>query len=304
MEVVEEQSLVQQLKKALECPCCMEVPLPDTVVVGMCSNGHLTCGMCAVQVLQRGNQCPVCRQPTLKIVRGHHLAVSVIHIMTSFMMYNCKHNSCTEIKSGAEITVHELRCIHKPIECPRNGCQYKAPIYKVMDNDHHACLAIAERRDPDDESWYFSLAANHIYSFDTNEIRISHRFKPVLLKGTFGDMESHAYINIVARNGGVVIYSGWLNKREHVDENISNNLKIEIFAYVTTASGEVGQYASRNPKFEGESVQHDDEGVFIPRHILYNWSEWSCQYRCHECASSGVTRRPHIHFQITFIDGE
>lgn len=291
--------VVQQLKKSLECPCCLEEPRPNTTAVGLCSNGHMTCEPCAARLLQQANaRCPVCRQPTFKIVRGHRLAMSVIQIMTAFLTYKCKHTDCPEQKTGDIIAQHEITCVHKPIQCPKKSCEYQGPVYTFMTGMHSGCVSVIDMND--DDSWYFTINANHIYSFDTNEARLSDRFKPLVLKGTTSTgLDSHAVINIVARNGGIVLYAGWLNKRNHVEDKYGQKLRVEIFAYINTESGEIGQYAAKSPRFEGESVVHDEDGVYIPRRMIYNWSQWSSQYQCHECTAARH-KKPHIHVQVTF----
>lgn len=111
--------LLEQLKHSLECPCCLETPKPDTTTVGMCSSGHTTCHSCGIKVLEKSTACPVCRQTTFQIVRGHKLAVSVIAIMTSFMIYSCKHANCQAQVTGDQLTRHEETCSKKPLLCPK-----------------------------------------------------------------------------------------------------------------------------------------------------------------------------------------
>lgn len=116
--------IVQQLKNAVRCPCCLKKPEPNTSCVGMCENGHMTCEVCANQLIRnRSSLCPVCRQPNFKIIRGHFLAVSVIEILTAFLIYSCKHPNCKQTKQGNEIAQHEAQCSLKPIQCPVSTCR-------------------------------------------------------------------------------------------------------------------------------------------------------------------------------------
>lgn len=290
--------VVQQLKKALECPCCMEEPQPNTTSVGLCSHGHMTCEPCATLVLQQTNTCPVCRQPTFRIVRGHKLAVSVIQIMAAFLIYRCRHANCPEQRSGDEITQHEMVCLHKPVKCPRQTCPYSAPLYAFMDGSHNTCVSVCGNLTEDKKAWCFTINAAHVYCFDTNVAKVSPNFSPVILQGTTENgYVSNAYINIKERNGGVVIFAGWLNNKSHVEEKYKS-VKIEVFVYINTRYGSIGLFSSKAPIFEGEPVPQDEDGVFIPRAMLYNWADWAGQYCCHECPTQ--KRKPHIHVEVNF----
>lgn len=291
------ETVVEQLKKCLECPCCLEPPKPDTVIVGLCSNGHITCETCGSNVLRTTTACPVCRQPSFKLVRGHRLALNVIQIMTSMMIYVCKHENCVEQKNGKEIGQHEATCVFKPVLCPKIGCLFKAPINTYLDGVHDSCVTLC---DIENDMWDFSVDASMFFSFDNNTISINSQLKPVVLKGmTSAGIESHAYINFKEQNNYFIVSSGWLNTNTHLSQEVKD-LKIEIFVYINTASGEVGQYSSKAPRFQGQDFYHDEDSVCIPRHMVYNWSKWSVQFECPECPSSQRTI-PHFHFHIVFL---
>lgn len=290
-------SVVEQLKKSLECPCCLEPPKPNTKVVGMCANGHMTCEACGINVLRTTTACPVCRQPNFKIVRGHRLAVDVIQIMTSMIVYVCKHDNCLVEKNGLEIALHEATCAQKPVLCPKVGCLFWSPVDVYLGGQHDSCVTICEI---EHDMWDFTVDANLIFNFDTNNVSLSSLLQPVVLKGmTESGIDSHAFINFREQNNYLLVSSGWLNTKEHMSQAIKD-LKIEIFVYINTASGEVGQYAAKPPKFQGQELYQDDDGVCIPRHMLYNWAKWSTQYECPECPTE-QRRIPHFHFHIVFL---
>ena len=288
-------SVVQDLKKALECPCCYDEPRPNTTTVGMCNNGHMTCESCGRRILQTGPSCPVCRHTSFRIVAGHMLTVTVIQILTNLLVYNCRHNNCGAEVLGKDLVKHETSCPHKPVHCPKITCLYKGPIYRFMENMHTSCISICDMTENND-LWDFTINIQNVFSFDHNLARISSRFKTVILKGTTSDgFESNAYINIKARPDAIMIYAGWLNMRGHVEEKYQN-AKIDIYAYANTLTGRVGQFVTRFPKFDGELVEQDDDGVFLARHTLYKWAEWSCQFECHECPRR--KRKAHMHIQV------
>jgi hypothetical protein len=291
--------LVNNLKKALECPCCLEPPKPNPVAVGMCVNGHMTCEPCTVNVLQVSNYCPVCRQRDFKVVRGHSLAVSVIQILTACLIYSCKHPNCTEQKNGNEIAQHEATCSLKPIKCPKTGCNHASPIDFFMGSLHFSCVEICElTTNAANTAWNFVVAANNIYSFDHNEVRVSDKFKPVILRGTTpNNYVSHAYINLTIRNGLLIFYSGWLNDRDCLDDKYKQ-LKVQLFVYANTPYGKTGLFARVPLMYQGQELAQEEDGVCVPRHLVYNWLKWSSQVKCPTCTTNN--KKAHLHVEVSF----
>lgn len=290
-------AILQQLETALECPCCLERPRPDTTVVGLCLSGHMTCEQCAEQVVQRAPNCPVCRQANFSTVRGHKLAVSIIQIMTAFSLYSCKHLSCDEQVSGAGLARHEEICREKPVACPKHAsCGYKAPIYKFFDGSHFNCVFLCHFNE-NSQTWSASVPIADIYSFDTSDITISNNFRPIILEGSFdgGNFVSHAFVNITKVLGMAVFYIGWLNIKSHAEE-IYRNAKFSLSVYINTKYGPVGQFTIKAPLFEGEKIETFDEGVFVSKYTLFNWADWTKSFKCHECFL--VKGFPHIHIEV------
>ena len=292
--------VVWQLKKALECPCCLSEPKPNTTAIAICPNGHMTCEPCGDKILQTSKSCPVCRHISFKIVRGHKLAMTVIQIMTSGQLYQCKYDGCPVQVSGDLIDQHENTCSYIPIPCPKLNCTYLAPVQHYMDDQHSNCLQICNSND--NESWFFTVKIDQLYCFDRNEVKVASYLKTHLLKGTaINGYESHAYINIIPRNGGIVIYVGWLGEKQSVTQKYRET-KFQLFVNVNTLSGEVGQYVTKLPKFQGEAVEHNEDGVYLARKVLYRWAEWSHFNMCHQCDTD--KNIPHIHIQVSIDDND
>lgn len=289
--------LLRQLEKSLECPCCLEAPKPGTTTVGMCFSGHITCHPCAIQVLNRNAACPSCRHPSFQIVRGHKLAVSVITIMTNFLVYVCKHPNCQQQVLGSNLLKHQDTCSQKPLLCPKPACAYWGPLHQFMNGHHSRCVTICSLAEVT-QWWHFVIDLNHIYSVDDNEVKISSRFKPILLKGvTSNGFTSHAYISVEKLNGLAVIYCGWLNEKKHADEKYQN-LSVNITSFINTPHGKVGQLSCRKPIFQFENVENAEDGVYINSETLLRWMNWSVDYKCQECGQSKGT--PHLHVQVSF----
>lgn len=283
--------VIEQLSSLLECPCCYEKAKPDTTAVGICSNGHMTCESCGLQILKNrtiGN-CPVCRQQTFAIIRGHNLAVSAIQILTSHQMFMCKHTNCNQQVYGNELYLHQQRCAFKPVQCPKTDCIERAPLQAYFE-DHHPCVRVCNF-DEQAQCWHVLMNLNYLYSFDTNNVQVSNRFKPITLKGVTSEgFNSSAYLNVVARLGMVTFYCGWLDQRDDVEEKYKH-IKLKTHVYINTKDGRVGLYVIRNPKFEEEVVPHPDYCLSFNRETLFQWAQWA---NCGRCALSG----PHVHVTV------
>lgn len=289
-------TLVDDLKKLLECPCCLELPFPEDLSIGLCNNGHYVCLTCSSRILLRTDRCPLCRQPGFQIIRGFSFVVKTIQLLTNQLVYVCRHGNCNEQRSGNELLQHEKICRLKPVECPRLDCFYKGPIDQFLDDHHFPCVQVVKRQLPS-PGWSFVIDLDMAYCFDTNTARVHEHFNPIILQGRCcrGEIESHAYVNMFYAQGTVIIFAGWLNKFEETSEAIQN-IKIEMSVYVNSVSGKIGQFVAKRPKYQGDAVTHSTDGVSFARHTLYNWSEWSNATDCPECPNS--VRKPHVHVKV------
>jgi hypothetical protein len=161
-----------------------------------------------------------------------------------------------------------------------------------MDGLHDSCISVYDALL--DGVWAFGVEFSKVYCFDENLINITTQFKTILLRGTtLNGYVSRAFINVTFQNNGIVIYAGWMDNKDEVEAKYTR-LKIDLFAYINTASGEIGHYSSRFPIF-GNKVD-DIDGVYVPKHMIYNWAKWSSQHRCHECDIIP----PHFHVRAQF----
>lgn len=291
----------RELKELLKCPVCFGFPKKETNTVGICVNGHLTCDVCANAILKRRNaHCPECRNSNFQLVRGHKLTVSIINLIAQHELYACQYPNCQENVPGDEIDRHKKLCRHKPLECPKKSCIYKGPL-SVFVSGQHYCLDICEMNEST-KSWNFTLEIKDIYSMDAHQIKILPYFKPKLLVG-FGnrgtDFINKTFISVAQSSDTVAIYPGWMDKKVDVCDESIKMLKIDIFGYINTQSGVIGQSTTTNLKFIGENVTLNDGVFYLAKHTLWSWTEWSNQYQCHEC-SNRTKKRPHIHLKVSF----
>lgn len=292
------EGVLQQLKTALECPCCLNTPKPDTTSIGMCTSGHMTCQPCGDQVLQRSQSCPVCRTSNFQVVRGHKLAISMIQILTSFLIYTCRHDNCNQRLNGENIVRHEQQCLEKPVCCPKQTeCAYKGPVYQFLNGLHARCVNVCPIREQS-QLWNFVIDMTTFYSFDTCEVTISDRFKPIILRGTVGNFESHSYINLAKISGMAIVYIGWLNVKTHVDDRYQK-ARFALSVYINTRYGRVGQFVMKSPLFENERLDKYEDGIFLNKHCIFNWSDWGKDFKCPEC--SVRKGHPHVHVEVKKI---
>lgn len=291
------ENILHELASALECPLCFNRPKPDTTTVGMClSGGHMTCQQCAERLINTAPICPVCRQPDLKVIRGHKLAVSIIQILTAFTIYQCKHPTCDQHIIGSQLSLHERVCVEKPVCCPRHPvCAFKSPVYHFLSGAHAECVSICTRMEQS-QTWNFVVHLKDVFSYDTCNVAISHRLKPVILAGVLADgFVSHAYIYVTKVLDMAVFYVGWMNVRAHVEDQYKH-AKYTLSVYTNTIHGRIGQFVSQQPRFEGEKIDNYEDGLFVSKHTLFNWTDWTKTFKCHECFLQ--TGYPHVHVEV------
>lgn len=287
---------IEELKRILECPCCFELPFPEDISIGLCSNGHYVCLTCTNRILLRADRCPVCRESGFQILRGFTVVVKVIQLLTNNLTYKCRHNNCLEEMTGNVLVLHERMCHLKPVKCPRHDCFYRGPVSQFLDDQHFPCVQVAKRQLPN-SGWSFTIDLDMMYCLDTNQAGVHEHFNPIILAGKCcNDLtDSHAYVNMTMIHSLVVIFAGWLDKRDDVPEFIRNST-VELFVYVNSRSGKIGHFVAKRPKYEGEEIGHTTDGVSLARHTLYNWAEWSNAIVCPECPNN--LRKPHVHVRV------
>lgn len=293
------EDLIGKIEQEMECITCLDKPKPNAAVLGLCDTGHMTCESCYRNIVETTIvlACPVCRSQTYKLVRGHKMATLLISILTNHSLYKCKHLGCTEQVIGNTLEFHQQTCAFKPIACPKAPlCNFTSPIQYFLDGQHARCLTTAFRSQ-ETKAWNLIWDTTALYSFDSCDINISDRFKPVLLKGESQTYTSHAYVTAKKRGDIAIVYVGWLNNKKHVEEKYQN-VEFSLAIYSFTAHGKVGQFVVKKPKFNNEYVILNEDGIFLPKQTLYNWTDWSKQVKCPECHHK--KGHPHLHVKIAF----
>jgi len=116
-----ERRKVDNLKKMVECPICLEVPRKGPMF--MCSNGHFLCEKC------RQEDCPTCRE-----VMGDNKSILAVAVIEN-ILHDCKFAECEQKYPLDKIEDHEKNCKHRIVSCPDySGCIEKMPLPKLLNH--------------------------------------------------------------------------------------------------------------------------------------------------------------------------
>ena len=112
---------LHEIKDALECIVCLDVPKDDPVY--QCNNGHILCNFCHQNV----TNCPVCR---VKLGRLRNLAVEKV---LSKYPRPCEFNNdgCNIKLTKEALDAHKDVCEYKPVECIHPVCKELIPMTRV-----------------------------------------------------------------------------------------------------------------------------------------------------------------------------
>jgi len=116
-----EEEKVNDLKKHVECPVCLDVPRKAPVF--SCPNGHLVCQKC------KSKSCPTCR-----VAMGDNKSLVAIAVIEK-ILHDCQFVDCNDEYSLAYIEQHEKYCHHRLVACPCYvECDARVPLSKIMDH--------------------------------------------------------------------------------------------------------------------------------------------------------------------------
>ena len=119
-ELKSQKKKVDDMKKQVKCPVCLEVPRKGPVFI--CPNGHLVCQEC------KRESCPICRAQ----MRDNRslLAIAVIENI----LHDCKNIECGEKYPLDNIEKHEKDCKHRVVACPFYDCNVRVPLSKRLNH--------------------------------------------------------------------------------------------------------------------------------------------------------------------------
>ena len=113
-----EKKRIDDMKKEIECPVCLDVPRKGPVF--SCPNGHLVCQKC------KRNYCPICRK-----VMGDNKSLVAVKFLER-ILHNCKFVECEEEFPLDEIDKHEKMCKYRVVSCPHSQCVLKVSLSKLL----------------------------------------------------------------------------------------------------------------------------------------------------------------------------
>jgi hypothetical protein len=120
-ELVDEEGV----RKLIECPICLEIPLPP---IYLCAKGHIVCNSCQ----SRTYACPLCRE------RYCNTRSFVAEGIVEKCYLKCRYSEggCKVTMKGSELGDHLNCCEFRPVKCrecgdkPINYCEYEKHLFK------------------------------------------------------------------------------------------------------------------------------------------------------------------------------
>jgi len=120
-DLMSEKNKVNDLKKLIECPVCLDVPRKGPVF--SCPNGHLVCSKC------KRESCPTCRE-----VMGENKSLVATAVIEK-VLHECKFVECEAEFPLQRIEQHEKYCYHRLVPCLDYGhCNQKVALSKLLDH--------------------------------------------------------------------------------------------------------------------------------------------------------------------------
>ncbi|CAG7827124.1 unnamed protein product [Allacma fusca] len=112
------------MRKLIECPVCLEIPLPP---IYLCERGHIVCTECQ----DRTPNCPLCRGYYCKT--RSFVAEGIVEKCT----FKCKNaeQGCSVVLKGSEMVRHLKVCDFRPIYCI--DCNHHENEIGYMDYTNH-----------------------------------------------------------------------------------------------------------------------------------------------------------------------
>jgi len=125
-----EKGKVDNLKKMVECPICLEVPRKGPIF--MCTNGHFLCEKC------RQENCPTCRE-----VMGDNKSILAVAVIEN-VLHDCKFAGCEQKYPLDKIEDHEKNCKknckNRIVSCPYYSCcTEKVPLSELLNHLERTC---------------------------------------------------------------------------------------------------------------------------------------------------------------------
>jgi len=115
-----EKKKIENLKKNIECPVCLDVPRKGPIFA--CPNGHIICQKC------KGGLCPICR-----VEVGQNKSIVAVALIEN-IHHDCKFDGCDEEYPLDIIENHEKYCDHRIVICPHPQCEQKVQLSKILDH--------------------------------------------------------------------------------------------------------------------------------------------------------------------------
>lgn len=129
-EIEEHFLALHEIKDALDCTICLDIPKNDPVY--QCENGHILCKECRENI----TDCPVCR---VKLGSLRNLAIEKV---LAKCPRPCEYSNygCIVKLTKEALDVHKDVCKYKPLQCLHPVCKEFVPMIEIpshMNQEHN-----------------------------------------------------------------------------------------------------------------------------------------------------------------------
>ena len=122
IEDKEKPEIPEWMKKALECPVCLDIIMDPPVFI--CDNyqGHSMCSNCHKSIQQNDKMCPVCRGPM-----GNRRNLGLESLVENIPnKVTCRFQGCVFKRSkGSVVVKHEQSCEYRLVPCGQCNTEIK-----------------------------------------------------------------------------------------------------------------------------------------------------------------------------------
>lgn len=303
-------AFVDRVRRALECPVCFELPLPGDDSWVDCENGHATCGNCFKRI--HGNACPVCREDPVMLMPRSQPRNDIVDALHDYLPAVCPHADCGTVLPGSVMERHRKLCKHKPVACPRPGCNV---VRSWFDMSHLAapnCYRIEMARTRQ-EGWDLVFPFSEFLDPESGLTRRAVEARRRLLATTMennleegaGNGETYcravAYFEIDPASGDVCFHVIWADRRDNCTET-EKNRRVLMAASLYVSHGYWTEAGVTRLNFVDEFFDTGDSArqLVVPHHKVLSWHRQAVrQYGCLRCPNMATAAyEPHIHVNV------
>jgi len=128
----ESSGIPEWMKRALECPVCLETIIDPPIFICENSHGHSVCFTCHESIQKKDKMCPICRN---KMNKKRNMAMESMVDSLPIKKVKCKYDGCCFKKTTIEAVKRheEEECLYRYIPCAHCD-DNKIPLKRLADH--------------------------------------------------------------------------------------------------------------------------------------------------------------------------